>query len=516
MIKPNFTSIFASLPVRCVIGDEKDKYLSLASLASLKPFIPYVDPKNVDLLPIAFDSCIINVSNLNGDIIDTETALSIYKTFEKKQCNTEHNRHHVVGVILTASLSEYGTNRLLTEDDVRGKDIPFYITLGGVLWRTVNEELCDLIEDSNIPSSENYLNFSASWELYFSSFLIIEMEQGKKNLSDGTIISNPEQIESLKKYLKCFGGSGVKDGKCYYRMPNENVIAAGIGLTEKPAADVKGIAVNIDEPEKVITPATAPAVASAEIIAENVEIISQPQILCVKKEEYIMKLNSITDITDENLKQCNASVITDFIKSELTKASEGFVLEKQQQAEANEKLKASIGPLTKTVEEMQATIADFKKAQEARAALDTFNARMSEVHASYTLPDEVAKFVADDLKACATEEAFASWKAKAAILLKPYSKASDMGDDEAQAKKKAADKEKADKDAADKKAADDKAATDAKAKEAIASVVEDAIDNAKKEAGGLPNSSASAAKGLKEKYATAFAMTVDGRDVKVD
>lgn len=502
-----FTSIFASLPLKCIVGEEKDKYLSLASLDNLKAFIPNIDPKNIDLLPISFDACVVNRGNKNGDIIDTEVALSIYKTFEKKFLDSEHNRGRVVGFILTASLSEFGSNRPLTEEDVKGKDIPFYITLGGVLWKAVNEELCDLVEDAADPTSDNYLKISTSWELGFSGFNVVELEQGKKNISEGNIINNPEQIESLKKYLKCFGGSGVKDGKSYYRMPNENVIAMGIGLTEKPAADVKGIAVNIEEPEKLITPNPTPAIAAEENVAKIAEIISQAPILRVKKEEYIMKLNSIADITDENLKQCTASVVTEFIKSELQKASDGFVFEKQQQAEANEKLKNSIAPLTKTVEEMQATIANFKKEQEARAALDTFNARMSEVCASYKLPDEVAKFVADDLKACSTEEAYASWKAKAAILLKPYSKASDMGDDEAEAKakKEKADKEKADKDAADKKAADDKAANDAKAKEAIASVVDNAIDNAEKEKGGLPNSSASAAKGLKEKYATAFA-----------
>ena len=69
---------------------------------------------------------------------------------------------------------------------------------------------------------------------------------------------------------------------------------------------------------------------------------------------------------------------------------------------------------------------------------------MSEVCASYELPEDVTKIVVDDLKSLATEEAFAAWKTKASTLLKSYSKA------EAKAKKDKEDKEKADKAAKDK------------------------------------------------------------------
>ena len=42
-------------------------------------------------------------------------------------------------------------------------------------------------------------------------------------------------------------------------------------------------------------------------------------------------------------------------------------------------------------------------------------------------------------------------------------------------------------------------------KEAVASVVENALDNAKQEKGGIANSSTASAPGLKEKFQSAFA-----------
>jgi hypothetical protein len=505
MEKPKYTSIFASCPLRCVIGEEKDMYLSKASLESLKPFIPAIDSKNIDLLPISADVCLINSGNKNGDVINTETALSMYKTFVNKYFDTEHNRGKVVGVVLTATFSEYGTHKLLEEKDVKGKDFPFYITVGGVLWRTVSDKLCDLIEAASDPASDSYMDYGCSWELAFSQFDLVEIEQGEKNLSKGTIIKDPETIEKLKKYLKCFGGSGVKDGKSYYRMPNENVIAMGIGLTEKPAADVKGIATKIEE-----TKASETIVLEAPV--EKVEkIISQSQETNVKtRRETNMKITSITDITDENLKQCTASSVTEFIQSELKKASESYVVEKQQQATANTKLQETTENLNKSVKEMKASLDTLQKEKADRDKVDSFNAHMSEVCASYELPEDVTKIVVDDLKSLATEEAFAAWKTKASTLLKSYSKAEAKAKKDKEAADKAA-QDKADKDKADKDAA--KASEDemeakkktAKANTAIASAVEGALDNADKEKGGLPNTSTASAPGLKEKFAAAFA-----------
>ncbi len=99
-----------------------------------------------------------------------------------------------------------------------------------------------------------------------------------------------------------------------------------------------------------------------------------------------MKITSITDITDENLKQCTASSVTEFIQSELKKASESYVAEKQQQATANTKLQETTENLNKSVKEMKASLDALQKEKADRDKVDSFNAHMSEVCASYELP----------------------------------------------------------------------------------------------------------------------------------
>ena len=102
-------------PVRPVVSEEKDKYLAMATLQKIQKFLPDIDvEKDIDLLPIAFNSFVANRVNKNADVVDTKTALDIYEHFKNKPINVEHNRHHVVGTILTAGFSEFGTDRPLT------------------------------------------------------------------------------------------------------------------------------------------------------------------------------------------------------------------------------------------------------------------------------------------------------------------------------------------------------------------------------------------------------------------
>ena len=55
-----------SSTIKPLVSEEKDKYLALASLADIGDFIPDVDTdENVDLLPIAFNACVVNRVNKN-------------------------------------------------------------------------------------------------------------------------------------------------------------------------------------------------------------------------------------------------------------------------------------------------------------------------------------------------------------------------------------------------------------------------------------------------------------------
>ena len=244
----NYTTTFSSI-LRPLVSEEKDKYLALASLAQVGSFIPDVDTeKNVDLLPVAFNAAVINRVNKNGDVIDTQTAISSYKDFINKPINIEHNRERIIGVILTAGFSEFGSDASLSEDQVKDLKGPFNITLGGVIWKIANPDLADKIEDSSDVTSDKYQSVSASWELGFNDYNVIMIDGESKNIEDGDLISDASQIESIKNSLKAFGGSGKVDKtKSIYRKVIGNVVPLGIGLTETPAADVKGIATHKSE-----------------------------------------------------------------------------------------------------------------------------------------------------------------------------------------------------------------------------------------------------------------------------
>ena len=111
-----YTTSFSST-LKPLVSEEKDLYLAMASLAEISDFIPDVDTsKDVDLLPIAFNACVANRVNKNGDVIDNATSVKIYKNFINKPINIEHNRDRIVGTILTAGFSEFGTDKALLKN----------------------------------------------------------------------------------------------------------------------------------------------------------------------------------------------------------------------------------------------------------------------------------------------------------------------------------------------------------------------------------------------------------------
>ena len=130
--KLKYTTVFSS-EIKPVVSEERDKYLALASMIEVAKFLPDVDvDKQVDLLPIAFNAFVANRVNRNGDVVDTETAIAFYKDFKNKPINIEHNREKVIGTILTAGFSEFGTDRPLTEEEVSKTEGPFNVTLGSL------------------------------------------------------------------------------------------------------------------------------------------------------------------------------------------------------------------------------------------------------------------------------------------------------------------------------------------------------------------------------------------------
>jgi len=402
-----FTTNFSSV-VKPLVSAQKDEYLALASMVQLEDFLPDIDTeKNIDLLPIAFNACVANRVNKNGDVIDTKAAVELCQSFVNKQINLEHNRERVVGVILKAGFSAFGSDEPLSEEQVMNLDGPFNITLGGVVWRVVNSELADLIEEASDPTSTNYEKISASWELGFNQYNLLLMNQGEKNIAYAEKIEDQEKVKEFATNLRALGGTGKVNGKNVYRQVIGNIVPLGIGLTENPAANVKGVATNKTIEKKQ---------------EKNQKNISQSKENSVK-DNTIMKLNSIQDITDENLKEMSASVVSDFVESELKKASESFHEEKTKYDEAIKaaeekaaKLAEEHEALKKSFEEVKSKLEEMQAEEAEREALETFSSRMSSLDEELELCDADREILASQIKDL-DEEGFAAFKKDIKVLM---------------------------------------------------------------------------------------------------
>ena len=509
-----FTTTFSSI-VRPLVAEEKDKYLALASLIDIGSFIPNVNSEqNVDLLPVAFNAFVANRVNKNGDVIDTQASIKSHKMFINKPINLEHNRQRVIGVILNAGFSEFGSDAPLTEEQVASYTGPFNVTLGGVIWRIVNPQLSDLIEDSSDPTGASYQKISASWELGFSEYHLAVMDAGEKNLENCLVISDNDKVAELKGYLRSLGGSGkLDDGKYVYRKVVGDIVPLGIGLTENPAADVKGVATKREDLQQLVVNSSESGEKNmndadinkeelpTEALLNNLEnTISQIANFNVieNKENSVMEIKSLADITDESLKRVTASNIADFVESELKVASEKYISEKSEIENALKASKEETENLAKSNETIKAELAEMKSALESIKAeqvaaekLDMFNQRMATLEAEFHFDDGLRAEIASEIKDL-NEESFSAYKTRMAKMAKGLTKKQEKLPDFI--KDKIEDKE------------DKEKLEETKASENTEQVVEEAIDKAEKSKQEVPVSMAAEEPTLTEKYKKAFSV----------
>ena len=479
-MKTKYTTIFSS-HIRPLVSEEKDQHLALASMVDLEKFVPEVDTDaNYDLLPVAFNAFVANRVNKNGDVVDTETAIAMHKNFVNKPVNIEHNRKSVIGTILTAGFSSFGDDKPLTEEEVKDMKGPFNVTLGGVIWKITDKELADKIENSSDPTSDDYMNISASWELGFNEYNIVVLEAEEKNIENARIISDPQEVEAHEGKLRGFGGEGkLDDGSFIYRKVVNKVVPLGIGLTENPAADVKGVLVASEDTQ-----------IEAEVAEENEENISQntKTNVSIQKVE-AMKIENITDINDESLQTLKASAIHEYIQESLKDASEKFTSEKQEKedalAEANEKHEGLLKEhetLKAELESVKEKLASLETEKVEREMLEQFNQRMASFDERYDLSDEDRKVLASQIKDL-TEEDFASFDQNMTVLLSSKVKTEETEEVVEEVEASVAEE-----------------------------VVESAVENAEVEKETVPVSSPAEEPSITEKYSKAF--SIENFDIK--
>lgn len=407
-----YTAIFQDINIRASVDSEVDPYLAKASVENLRPFLPQGANTDLtkDLLGVVFDAFVVNRANKNGHIIGTDVALSMVSGFISKYINIEHNRKTVVGFITGYGFSKFGTSEPLTLEQVRGSKEPFNVFLQGLVWKVVNEELIEALTESSDPSSSNYLSVSASWELGFNEFNIAE---GNKNLNEATIIDNEEEILRHKDDLKVFGGSGIStiSGKQVFLNLQGAILPLGIGFTNNPAAEVKGVVITHDEEDLNKNEKQDNEINKKSVSSE------------IKDVKKTMQINQIEDITEDAMKEVSASAVREFISNKITELAKDWTAKAEEKENALKVAQEELASLKTDLEAIKAdgekVKADFAEVQENIRKQEieaTFQRRMSLIDDEFNLTDADRTIVAEDLQIIADEESFDKWYNKFATL----------------------------------------------------------------------------------------------------
>lgn len=490
---------------------------SLASVDSLRDLIPEdIDfSKNIDLVGVAFNGAVANMFNKNGDGIDTETALAIKDYFIHKPTNIEHQRKKVVGHIVGASLSKFGSNELISEEEAAASEEPFNIALSSVVYKTVNPEFAELIQRSVDEEDELYQKVSASWEIGFNDYVIAV---GSKNLKDAKIIESEEEKEEYKNFLKAYGGNGRDDdGQEVHRLIVGDIYPLGIGFTANPAAEVKGLTVDEDSMQKFKLKGDSDSASYEKIKIKNKKSSHLKKhnvtLFKNKKPNKIMEQEILKQVTETLEAQASSKKLSEEAVANITKVfhdaiieksekwqsdKEELLKEKEELVKASEESKEEVDSLKKEIASVNEQLEALKTEVAAKEASEKFNERMSELDSEFELEDEDRVVLASDLKSLdSTEEAFAEYKEKLMVMWKHKTKSFKEEQQKAIAEKV--------EEQVQKRISELSSASEA-TEEAAEEVAEEAIENAEVEEEVVANNNGDSTEepSLREKFKQAF------------
>jgi len=448
-MKYKYTTTFSS-EIKASVLSEDELKITKASVDNLDGLIPNgVDlDRNIDLLAIAFDAAVANRFNKNDDGIDAPTAVECAKYFVNKPINIEHIKQDIVGHVVSAGFSAYGSSQLIdASTDMSDQKDPFNISLGGLAYRTVNPSFVEFIEMCSDPESYAYGWVSASWEVGFNDYKIVI---GGPNLKDSEIIEDPKHIQEFEKLLRGNGGEGVTaNNERVYRLITGTVYPVGIGLTTNPAADVKGIYTK-KKKEAVASEEESDSVSisvdNSKFLnniknfishSKDTTVTSTKENTTMTNEELLAKITSLLQDKPEGDKQ--EAVAQEAVASVSKVIQEALVdrdktYKEELESKENEKKEAeeALANQAKDLEEAKKDLAETKKdleeikaANEKREATELFNARMDEINEAYDLEDADRQVIATELATVeASDEAFDTYKAKVEVLFSHKNKES--------------------------------------------------------------------------------------------
>jgi hypothetical protein len=407
--KTSFCSV-----IKPVISTEVDKYLSLASIDKLRPFLPK-DENIVDnpaFLSFCGNGFVANRSNLNGDMVGTNEAISLAENCKLGFIDLSHNRKQIIGIVLEAGYSEFGTDKPLTKEQILKdyQNIPFNVVISGIIWRAANSDLADYIEESGDPESSSFGEVSLSWEIMYAESEVLLLPSNAKNKEDGTIVKDEAEKTKFEKLLKVNGGNGTSDnGQDVVNLIIGETLCLGFGLVEDPAAEVRGI----------LTPKSSKINIKAsnnDNILDKIENssshIQKPDVKIEDiNKKTPMKLASIKDLTDENLKEVKASELTALFESEIKKISDNYVEKMNEDknsikasSDKTKELEQKLADIQKNYETVQSQLNEVINSNAAREKEDVFTARMASLDELYDLSAEDREIVGDMIKDLDTDK----------------------------------------------------------------------------------------------------------------
>lgn len=274
-LEPRYTTRFLAKAHRYT-PTSAERSEARASLDQLKVLLPadIVPEDDIDIVYFVGNLACPGLANANDDSVTWEDGIALAKGFERRQCNIEHNRKQIVGYIVKAGFSQFGSNALLSEDEVRAAKVPFNIVIVVAVWKVADKGLAEFIQEMGAPGSPDKDTLSLSFEVGFSSYDIAVLPVGVTDLSQAVkVVTAPsaatypdrasanKALAAFQRYddlLRVNKGSGVtRAGERVVRVLSGDLIPLGAGVVTVPAAQVKGI-------EPISTNPGAPVAAQGE------------------------------------------------------------------------------------------------------------------------------------------------------------------------------------------------------------------------------------------------------------
>ena len=447
-MKYKYTTAFRNDIIASTPLHDNDWSISSASLDRLKGLVPpSIDlQQNIDLVGVAFNAAVVNRFNKNDDAIDTKTAIDVKDFFINKPTNIEHEKKKVVGHIVSAAFSEFGENRILSDAEAAELGGPFNIALGAVVYKTVHPQFAEALELGEEEGWDKII--SASWELGFNKYSIALGDSA--DLGELELITDANQIEEFKNYLKAYGGEGItSDGVPVKRLVSGEIYPLGIAFTSSPAAEVQGVYVEKEQ--------------NREVKIKEEDVAFEDEVICINNKCFVrglidleekISLSTETNVIEHNRqdmdnkdiiqkleellqshalpKEGKAAVNTEeavasvskFVFEAIRQKSDEYVQEKENALaekntllKAEEELKASMGELESKLASTEAQLEELQEEKLERQARSLFNERMAIIDAAYKLTDDDLGVVSSEVNSLAYDnEAFESYKEKFAVV----------------------------------------------------------------------------------------------------